>query len=39
MIQFTKVRWKNFMSFGNQMTEIILDGNSTTLIRGENGAG
>ena len=39
MIQFTKVRWKNFMSFGNQMTEVILEGNSTTLIIGENGAG
>ena len=39
MIQFTKVRWKNFMSFGNQMTEVLLEGNSTTLIIGENGAG
>ena len=39
MIQFTKVRWKNFMSFGNQMTEVSLEGSSTTLIIGENGAG
>ena len=39
MIQFTKVRWKNFMSFGNQMTEVSLDASPTTLILGENGAG
>ena len=39
MIHFTKARWKNFMSFGNQMTEVELDKSSTTLIIGENGAG
>ena len=39
MIRFTKVRWQNFMSFGNQMTEIEVDKCSTTLIIGENGAG
>ena len=39
MIHFTKVRWKNFMSFGNQMTEVELDKSPTTLIIGENGAG
>ena len=39
MIQFSKVRWKNFMSFGNQMTEVSLDASPTTLILGENGAG
>ena len=39
MIRFTKVRWQNFMSFGNQMTEIEVDKSSTTLIIGENGAG
>ena len=39
MIHFTKVRWKNFMSFGNQMTEVAVDNASTTLIIGENGAG
>ena len=33
------VRWKNFLSTGNQFTEIQLDENSTTLIIGENGAG
>ena len=39
MIQFTKVILKNFMSFGNQMTEVELDKSPTTLIIGENGAG
>jgi len=33
------VRWKNFLSTGNQFTEIQLDRNPTTLIIGENGAG
>ena len=39
MIIFKKVRWKNFLSTGNQFTEIELDRNPTTLIIGENGAG
>ena len=39
MIHFEKVRWKNFLSTGNQFTEIELDRNDTTLIIGENGAG
>ena len=39
MIYFEKVRWRNFLSTGNQFTEIELDRNSTTLIIGENGAG
>ena len=39
MIKFEKVRWKNFLSTGNQFTEIELDRNETTLIIGENGAG
>ena len=39
MIQFKNVRWKNFLSTGNQFTEIQLDKSSTTLIIGENGAG
>ena len=38
MIVFKKVRWKNFLSTGNNFTEIELDRNSTTLIIGENGA-
>ena len=33
------MRWKNFLSTGNNFTEIQLDRNSTTLIIGENGAG
>jgi DNA repair exonuclease SbcCD ATPase subunit len=33
------VKWKNFLSTGNNFTEIQLDKDSTTLIIGENGAG
>ena len=33
------MRWKNFLSTGNNFTEIQLDKNPTTLIIGENGAG
>lgn len=39
MIIFKTVRWKNFISTGNQFTEIQLDRSPTTLIIGENGAG
>ena len=39
MIQFKYVRWKNFLSTGNNFIEIQLDQNPTTLIIGENGAG
>ena len=39
MISFEKIRWKNFLSTGNNYTEIQLDGHSTTLIVGTNGAG
>lgn len=39
MIIFKKVRWKNFLSTGNQFTEIQLDRSISTLIIGENGAG
>ena len=39
MIEFKHVRWKNFLSTGNQFIEIELDRNPTTLIIGENGAG
>ena len=39
MIHFEKVRWKNFLSTGNNFTEIQLDRNNTTLIIGENGSG
>ena len=39
MINFKYVRWKNFLSTGNQFIEVQLDKNLTTLIIGENGAG
>ena len=39
MITFECVRWKNFLSTGNNFTEIHLNKESTTLIIGENGAG
>ena len=39
MITFQNIRWKNFLSTGNQFTEVELDRNSTTLIVGTNGAG
>ena len=39
MIYFEKVRFKNFGSFGKNMTEIVLDKNNTTLIHGNNGSG
>lgn len=39
MIVFEKIRWKNFLSTGNQFTEIELNKNPSTLIQGSNGAG
>ena len=39
MIEFKFIRWKNFLSTGNNFIEIQLDRNPTTLIIGENGAG
>jgi DNA repair exonuclease SbcCD ATPase subunit len=39
MIFFTKVRFKNFGSFGNSFTEIQLDSKPTTLVCGTNGHG
>jgi len=39
MILFEKIRWKNFLSTGNQFTEIDFQKSSTTLIIGSNGAG
>lgn len=38
-IHFKKIRWQNFMSTGNQFTEILLDKSKSTLVVGENGAG
>ena len=39
MILFKKIRWKNFLSTGNQFTEIDFTSNKTNLIIGTNGAG
>ncbi len=39
MIQFKKLRWKNFLSTGDSFTEIELDRHPTSLIIGENGSG
>jgi len=39
MIIFETIRWKNFLSTGNQYTEINLNKDSTTLIVGTNGSG
>jgi DNA repair exonuclease SbcCD ATPase subunit len=39
MIYFKRIRWRNFLSTGNQYTEIQLDSTTTTLVIGENGAG
>ena len=39
MIIFEKIRFKNFLSYGNSWTEINLNGAQDTLIVGENGAG
>ena len=39
MITFKKLRWKNFLSTGNQFTEINFQEHHTNLIIGTNGAG
>jgi DNA repair exonuclease SbcCD ATPase subunit len=39
MILFKTIRWKNFLSTGNQYTEIDFTKNRTNLIIGTNGAG
>jgi len=39
MILFEKVRWKNFLSTGNQYTEICFTENTTNIVIGTNGAG
>ena len=39
MITFKKIRWKNFLSTGNQFSEIDLQKNKTNLVIGTNGAG
>ena len=39
MITFKKIKWKNFLSTGNNWTEIDFQKNQTNLIVGTNGAG
>jgi DNA repair exonuclease SbcCD ATPase subunit len=39
MIKFEKIRWKNFLSTGNNFTEIDFQSTPTTLVVGHNGAG
>ena len=39
MILFESIRWKNFLSTGDQWTEIDLQSHNSTLIVGANGAG
>ena len=39
MIEFNTIKWKNFLSTGNNFTEVQLDKTSSTLILGANGAG
>lgn len=39
MIEFKTIKWKNFLSTGNNFTEIDLTSHQKTLIVGENGAG
>jgi len=39
MITFQKIKWKNFLSTGNQFTEVNFQEHHTNLIVGTNGAG
>jgi DNA repair exonuclease SbcCD ATPase subunit len=39
MLVFHKIKWKNFLSTGNQWTEVDFEKNHTNLIIGTNGAG
>ena len=39
MIIFKKIKWKNFLSTGNQFIEVDLTKSNTTLIIGKNGSG
>ena len=39
MIVFEKIKWKNFLSYGNYWTEVVLPTAPTTLISGKNGCG
>ena len=39
MITFQKIKWKNFLSTGNNWTEIDFQKYNTNLVIGTNGAG
>ena len=39
MIYFKTLKWKNFLSTGNQFLEVDLQKSPSTLIIGENGSG
>ena len=39
MITFKTIKWKNFLSTGNQFTEVNLNDKKSTIIVGSNGAG
>lgn len=39
MLKFKTIKWQNFLSTGNQWTEIFLNRSPSTLIVGENGSG
>ena len=39
MITFKKIRWRNFLSTGNQFSEVDFQKSRTNLVNGTNGAG
>lgn len=39
MVNFSRIRWKNFLATGDDFTEIVLNKFPTTLIMGRNGSG
>jgi DNA repair exonuclease SbcCD ATPase subunit len=39
LIEFKKIKFKNFLSYGNTWAEILLDVTDTTLVKGTNGNG
>jgi len=39
MINFEKVKWKNFLSTGNYFNEVSLDTHNVTVVSGKNGHG
>ena len=39
MINFKRIKWRNFLGSGDDWTEIDLNNKTTTLITGRNGSG